>query len=74
MATKIFPPGDTHYPIDTAHVSSIEQYKEIYEESIKNPEAFWANIAERISWYKKWDNVREYDFVDAHIKWFEGGN
>ena len=73
MATKIFPPGDTHYPIDTAHVSSIEQYKEIYEESIKNPEAFWANIAERISWYKKWDNVREYDFVDAHIKWFEGG-
>ena len=73
MATKIFPPGDTHYPIDTAHVSSIEQYKEIYEESIKNPEAFWANIAERISWFKKWDNVREYDFVDAHIKWFEGG-
>ena len=73
MATKIFPPGDTHYPIDTAHVSSIEQYKEIYEESIKNPEAFWANIAERISWFKKWDNVREYDFVDAQIKWFEGG-
>ena len=73
MATKIFPPGDTHYPIDTAHVSSIEQYKEIYEESIKNPEAFWANIAERISWFKKWDNVREYDFINAHIKWFEGG-
>ena len=73
MATKIFPPGDTHYPIDTAHVSSIEQYKEIYEESIKMPEAFWANIAERISWIKKWDNVREYDFVNAHIKWFEGG-
>ena len=73
MATRIFPPGDTRYPIDTAHVSSIEQYKEIYEESIKNPEAFWANIAERISWYKKWDNVREYDFVNAHIKWFEGG-
>ena len=54
-------------------MSSIEQYKEIYEESIKNPEAFWANIAERISWFKKWDNVREYDFVNAHIKWFEGG-
>ena len=73
MATKIFPPGDTGYPIDTAHVSSIEQYKEIYEESIKNPEAFWANIAERISWFKKWDNVCEYDFVGANIKWFEGG-
>ncbi len=73
MATKIFPPGDTGYPIDTAHVSSIEQYNEIYQESIKNPEAFWANIAERISWFKKWDNVCEYDFVGANIKWFEGG-
>ncbi|MDE0042154.1 MAG: AMP-binding protein, partial [Candidatus Poribacteria bacterium] len=73
MATNLFPPGDTGYPIDTAHVSSIEQYKEIYEESIKNPEAFWANIAERISWFKKWDNVCEYDFVGANIKWFEGG-
>ena len=73
MATKIFPPGDTGYPINTAHVSSIEQYKEIYEESVKNPEAFWANIAERISWFKKWDNVCEYDFVGANIKWFEGG-
>ena len=73
MATKIFPPGDTGYPIDTAHVSSIEQYKEIYQESIKNPETFWANIAERISWFKKWDNVCDYDFVGANIKWFEGG-
>ena len=73
MATNLFPPGDTRYPIDTAHVSSIEQYKEIYEESIKNPEAFWANIAERISWFKKWENVCEYDFVSANIKWFEGG-
>ena len=73
MATKLFPPGNTHYPIDTAHVTGIEQYREIYEESVKNPEAFWANIAERISWFKKWDNVCEYDFVDANIKWFEGG-
>ena len=74
MVTKLFtPPGDTHYPIDTAHVSGIEQYKEIYEESLKNPEAFWENVAERISWFKKWDNVCEYDFVGANITWFEGG-
>ncbi len=73
MATKLFPPGNTRYPIDTAHVTGIEQYREIYEESVKNTEAFWANIAERISWFKKWDNVCEYDFVDANIKWFEGG-
>ena len=73
MATKLFPPGNTRYPIDTAHVTGIEQYREIYEESVKNPEAFWANSAERISWFKKWNNICEYDFVDANIKWFEGG-
>ena len=37
MATKIFPPGDTGYPIDTAHVSSIEQYKEIYDRIHQKP-------------------------------------
>ena len=35
--------------------------------------AFWANVAERITWYKKWDTIREYDFVNANIKWFDGG-
>ena len=25
------------------------------------------------TWYKKWDTVREFDFVNAAIKWFDGG-
>ncbi len=73
MADKVFPPEDTDYPIADAHVSSMDQYREMYEESIANPESFWANVAERITWFKKWDSVREFDFVDANIKWFEGG-
>ena len=73
MADKVFPPADTDYPIADAHVSSMDQYREMYEESIANPESFWANVAERITWFKKWDSVREFDFVDANIKWFEGG-
>ncbi|MFB3040249.1 MAG: acetate--CoA ligase, partial [Candidatus Poribacteria bacterium] len=73
MADKVFPPEDTDYPIANAHVSSMDQYREMYEESIANPESFWANVAERITWFKKWDSVREFDFVDANIKWFEGG-
>ena len=27
----------------------------------------------RFHWFKKWDKVREYDFTNAEIKWFEGG-
>jgi len=55
-----------------AWISDIEQYKEIYNKSINEPEKFWAEIAERITWTKKWDKVRSFDFVTADIKFFEG--
>ena len=73
MAAKIFPPENTNYPISNAHISSMEQYQKIYDESVADPEAFWSRVAERITWYKKWDNIQEYDFVNANIKWFDGG-
>ena len=73
MAAKVFPPENTNYPIANAHISSIEQYQKMYDESVADPKSFWANVAERITWYKKWDTVREYDFVNANIKWFDGG-
>lgn len=73
MSQKTFPPSGTNYPIDNAHISSFAQYEEIYAESIRDPEAFWAQIAERITWFKKWNQIREYDFVNAKLKWFEGG-
>ena len=56
-----------------AHVRSIEQYREIYAKSIADPEAFWAEKAEELHWFKRWDTVREYDFVKANIAWFKGG-
>ena len=73
MATKIFPPKDTRYPIADAHVSSMAQYHDMYKESVTDPEGFWSSVAERITWFKRWDKVREYDFVKADIKWFDGG-
>ena len=73
MANNVFPPAETAYPIDNAHVNSLEAYQAQYAESIQDPEAFWATIAERLTWYQKWDTVRDYDFVNADIKWFDGG-
>ncbi len=73
MANNVFPPAETAYPIDDAHVSSLETYQAQYAESIQDPEAFWATIAERLTWYQKWHTVRDYDFVNAEIKWFDGG-
>jgi acetyl-CoA synthetase len=73
MANNIFPPAETAYPIDNAHVNSLDAYQAQYTESIQDPEAFWATIAERLTWSQKWHTVRDYDFVEGEIKWFEGG-
>ena len=56
-----------------AKIKDMDQYRSIYEKSVENPEKFWEEIADRVSWITKWDNVREFDFVNGEIKWFDGG-
>ncbi len=45
----------------------------MYKKSIDNPETFWQNAAEDITWFKKWDKVSVGDFNSGEIKWFSGG-
>ena len=71
--SNAYSPDQTAYPISKAHVSSMDQYQKIYERSVADPEAFWAEVAERITWTKKWDSVRDFDFVKANIAWYTGG-
>ena len=40
-----------------AHVTNMDEYKKLYENSINNPEGFWEEQANRISWFKKWNIV-----------------
>jgi len=47
-------------------------YQEVYEESINNPEAFWARAGEDISWVKKWDRVLDASNAPFY-RWFVGG-
>ncbi|MDP6144115.1 MAG: acetyl-coenzyme A synthetase N-terminal domain-containing protein, partial [Candidatus Marinimicrobia bacterium] len=54
-------------------MGSMEQYQKLYQESIEDPAGYWSKQAERLHWYKKWDDVVDFDFVDANIKWFSGG-
>jgi len=56
-----------------AWISSMDQYQEMYRRSIEDSDAFWAEVAERVSWFKKWDQVQNHDFPNAKIRWFEGG-
>ena len=67
----------TTYPVPralaaTAHIGA-QQYAGMYERSINEPEAFWAEQAEQfVSWFRKWDKVQEWDFESVDIKWFSG--
>ena len=56
-----------------AHINSLNKYKEIYNKSIEEPDAFWSDIAKRITWYKPWEKVRDFNFKNGEIKWFENG-
>ena len=69
---------DKIYPVkpEIANISHInkDRYQEMYQHSIDNPEAFWAEQAENfLSWEKPWDKVMDVDFPKGHIRWFEGG-
>ena len=58
----------------SAHVSSLDQYEQMYQASIEDPDKFWAEIASEFVWEKKWNRVRSYDFKDKiDIQWFIGG-
>ena len=51
-----------------------EQYLEMYQRSLQDPDGFWAEQAElHLDWFKPWHTVSDVDFTKGEIKWFEGG-
>jgi acetyl-CoA synthetase len=53
-------------------ISSLEEYKQVYQHSVDQPEEFWAAIASNFKWRKPWDKVLEWNFKEPKIKWFQG--
>ena len=56
-----------------AYFKSLDDYQSLYERSLADPEGFWSEMAGRLHWSKKWNNVRKYDFVNGKLSWYEGG-
>ena len=54
-------------------MKTLDDYKRAYKKSVENPEDFWEEQAEKFVWYKKWDDVLDWDFEGPDVKWFEGG-
>ena len=53
--------------------SSIAEYKEEYDLSIKDSDMFWAEKAHRLDWIQQWDKISDVDFAEPRIKWFVNG-
>lgn len=69
---EIYPPSDEFK--QRAHIKSMEEYKKLYDESVNDPEGFWTRMAkEAIDWFKPFDKIREFDYVEGKIAWFLGG-
>ena len=48
-------------------------YDKVFEQSLHDPEGFWAEAAGDAHWYKKWDKVLD-DSRQPFYRWFVGGS
>jgi acetyl-CoA synthetase len=62
---RVFPPP----PDFTAH--AIVSDPSIYERAAADPDAFWAEQADRLAWFRRWDTVMSW--TPPWVTWFEGG-
>jgi acetyl-CoA synthetase len=72
VAGKIYPvPAEWR---SSAYIND-ENYRALYEKSVRDPDGFWGEHASRIDWMKSFTKVKNTSF-DPHnisIKWFEDG-
>ncbi|MEM7680519.1 MAG: acetate--CoA ligase [Planctomycetota bacterium] len=64
-----FPPPESF--VAQAEYGDPAAFEALYQRSIDDPEGFWGEQAESLTWIKPYDKVLEWDCPDA--KWFVGG-
>ena len=73
MEEKIYKPSERI--IETCSLND-QQYKEMYQESLLQPEKFWGEIGKSIDWIKPYSKVKNTSFSpnNVAIKWYEDGS
>jgi acetyl-CoA synthetase len=70
MSGKIYPVPDKW--AQNALIDA-QKYKSMYEQSIADPDGFWAEQAKAIDWIKQPTIIKNTSFDPVSIKWFEDG-
>jgi acetyl-CoA synthetase len=67
------------YPVnqaiaDNAHITD-DKYREMYQQSVINPEGFWREHGQILDWIKPFSKVKSTSFDTGHVSvnWFEDG-
>jgi acetyl-CoA synthetase len=67
---KTYPPGSDF--VKHAQVQGMDGYTKLYERAAADPQAFWAELAEKeLHWFEKWSQT--LDWNPPFAKWFVGG-
>ena len=54
-------------------IKTFEEYQTAYQQSVDDPESFWAEIAQEFQWRKPWKKTLQWNFEEPDVKWFVGG-
>ena len=58
--------------IANAHITA-DRYKQLYSESISQPDIFWEKQAnEFLDWIKPWDEIHSSNLPAGKVQWFSG--
>ncbi|MBF0349871.1 MAG: acetate--CoA ligase [SAR324 cluster bacterium] len=68
--SEVFEPGEKFR--ENALINE-ETYKQWYQQSLTEPDKFWAEQSKRIDWFQPWKKVSACDYHKAEVKWFLEG-
>ena len=63
--------GQIPAPPHVSAQAALQDYDGIYSRSIEDPEGFWAEAAEGLHWFRRWDQVFQWEY--PNFRWFVGG-
>lgn len=52
-------------------IRTYNDYLEVYDYSVKQPEQFWSDVASGFQWKQPWSEVLKWDFKAAKVAWFK---
>ena len=67
------------YPVPESFAAAAQvnraAYKQMYAESVEDPNRFWSRIGRRIDWIEGFSQVKDSNYSDSdfHIRWFSDG-